>query len=371
MLELNKETNWLHHSPSGLGIPLYENLLFALHLLRSKNKDKFLVGKDLIDRIFPFESGGNFPLYLHHYPTCYHKWQMVDLLVPFYWMIKEFPFLHLRERVEPLIQSALALEELPPAVEFKRDCILNAFGYDRQLSIPKAANEDDLFDILTAIQLVDIPQDDFWKQVHWSTELRRVIGPTLRQCGYEKELTLLERALRGETAVCPKTLPLLLVENGSFAPNQSNSHRNHGPFIDYWGDSHRLHSLSLVTKLNTEGLVVTYPVEVPPLDRTEEAGEVALYLDSSVETIFRINEKPGICFGLNDVCRIKRPEKELSLKFELLEGHGEFLAHISKGNRPGQVLKDGEAYDWVITLRTLRRGPCRLNIHLEEIKKGE
>lgn len=370
MLELNKETNWLHHSPSGLGIPLYENLLFALQHLRSKNKDKFLVGKDLIDRIFPFQAGGNFPLYLHHYPTCYHKWQMVDLLVPFYWMIKEFPFLHLREKIEPLIQNALALEGLPPTIEFKRNCVLNAFGYSLPLSIPKTANEDELFEILTALQIVDTPQEDFWNQVNWSNDLRRVIGPTLRQRGYEKELTLLERALKGETAVCPKTLPLLLVENGQFTPKECVKSSHH-TFIDYWGDSNRLHSLSLSTKLNTEGLLVTYPDEVPPLDRTDEAGELSLYLDSSVETTFRINGRPGICFGLNDVCRIKRPERELSLKFELLEGHGEFLAHISKGNRPGQVLKDGEAYDWVITLRTLRRGPCRLNICLEEIRKGE
>jgi hypothetical protein len=372
MLELNKETNWLHHSNTGVGIPLYENVLYALHLMRSKNKDKFLVGKDLIERVFPFQVDGNFPKYLHSYPRCYHKWQMVDLLVPFFYMINEFEFAlpHLREQIEPLLQAAISLEDLPGPTHFKRACLLNAFGLCSELpTIPQCANEEDLFEVLLGLQLVDVSQDDFRKQINWSMELERIITPDVRQKGYEKEFSLIELALRKKEADSADTLPLILVQNLEFSPPQTLQTQ---PLIRYWGSPQKSHSLSLWTKhLIDENFVVNYPDLVPPLDRTDDAGEIALYLDASQETTFRVNERPTISFTPGDVCRINTPLKEFALSFELLDGQGEFRAHISKGNRPSQILKTGEAYDWAITLRTLRRGPCRLKVHLEEIKKEE
>jgi hypothetical protein len=85
--------------------------------------------------------------------------------------------------------------------------------------------------------------------------------------------------------------------------------------------------------------------------------EACMYCDFSEETEIFINGQKGTTFWLGDLVEIRVPEKIIELKFDLVEGVGDFCGHIFRANRPSQVCKGHEAYDWQIGLRTLRRSP--------------
>ncbi len=53
-------------------IPVYENLLFALALLRMQTVSNILEAKTLFGKILAFQNleTGNFPRYIHEYPAC-------------------------------------------------------------------------------------------------------------------------------------------------------------------------------------------------------------------------------------------------------------------------------------------------------------
>jgi hypothetical protein len=76
-------------------IPVMENLLFALVLLRTKATDMALEAKGIIDRLLYFqnqhqpESQGNFPVYLHEFPACRDPYLAIHLLAPFYWILAD------------------------------------------------------------------------------------------------------------------------------------------------------------------------------------------------------------------------------------------------------------------------------------------
>lgn len=76
-------------------IPFYENLLFALALLRTKMVEQINEAKELIEKLLSFEivkdpSKGLFPYYLHEYPICKTSYLDVQLLAPFYWILRGF-----------------------------------------------------------------------------------------------------------------------------------------------------------------------------------------------------------------------------------------------------------------------------------------
>lgn len=81
----------IHHT-----IPLYENILFALALMRSFSGGNFSEGKKLLERLLDFqsqhsyESRGNFPIYIHEYPSCHSFHSGAHILPALYWIYKDF-----------------------------------------------------------------------------------------------------------------------------------------------------------------------------------------------------------------------------------------------------------------------------------------
>ena len=67
-------------------IPLYENFLFALALLRFRTSDSMNEGKKILEQLLSFQVDGNFPIYLHEYPRCYDRFQSMSILPVFYWL---------------------------------------------------------------------------------------------------------------------------------------------------------------------------------------------------------------------------------------------------------------------------------------------
>lgn len=99
----SKQTSYIHyhysenyfegrHDP----IPVLENALFALALLRSRLVESIQEAKGLLKRLLLFQNlqegefKGQFPLYLHEYPSCQDWFASLPLLTPFYWILKQF-----------------------------------------------------------------------------------------------------------------------------------------------------------------------------------------------------------------------------------------------------------------------------------------
>lgn len=71
------------------------NMLYVLHLLRTKERPNMEQGLKNLERLLFFQSSlasfeGNFPIYLHHYPYCERQFELIDCLLPLYWIHHEF-----------------------------------------------------------------------------------------------------------------------------------------------------------------------------------------------------------------------------------------------------------------------------------------
>lgn len=89
-------------------IPLYENGLFVLALLRSRLVENMNEAMELLDKLLNFQvrqgkDEGNFPIYVHDYPFCYDSEIGIRLIAPFYWILKQFGHvlgLELKQKLE-------------------------------------------------------------------------------------------------------------------------------------------------------------------------------------------------------------------------------------------------------------------------------
>jgi hypothetical protein len=96
-------------------IPIVENFLFALALLRSKTADNIQEAKLLIDKLLHFQSqhdpitAGNFPIYLHEFPACKDRYLGAQILPIFYWIIQQFHTVLGQELSQRLEKASKAL----------------------------------------------------------------------------------------------------------------------------------------------------------------------------------------------------------------------------------------------------------------------
>ena len=130
-----------------------------------------------------------------------------------------------------------------------------------------------------------------------------------------------------------------------------------------WGGS-QLHSFVLphidqntkVTAHEGKTFLFDLPEEV---DQTHnDLFEIIFYCSVSPDVSLTINGEKGTVFFLKDQIEIRSPNQTIFLRFELTKGTGDFRGHLFYGNRPSQTkVKNHQAYDWQIALRTLRRSP--------------
>jgi hypothetical protein len=88
-------------------IPIYENLLFALALMRMQTAANIQEAKILFSRVLEFQNSetGNFPRYLHEYPECRDRYSSVHVLAPIYWALKGFRKVLGKELIEKINDS--------------------------------------------------------------------------------------------------------------------------------------------------------------------------------------------------------------------------------------------------------------------------
>lgn len=211
-------------------IPIVENFLFALSLLRTKISARVQEARDLIQKLLPFKVGGNFPIYLHEYPNCRDRYLSVQVLVPLYWMQKRFFLVlgndlrhQLNEVAKELLQQSMEShqeKEAPFQVAIKIAASLKAFGALWQQSdmekqgdaflevLCKQSQQEDfgtwyspsyVGETLAALQMVyqdleNSPWKHFWDYVKstWNDKAFAYAGPSVheRQWDLEPKTTL-------------------------------------------------------------------------------------------------------------------------------------------------------------------------------------
>lgn len=115
-----------------------------------------------------------------------------------------------------------------------------------------------------------------------------------------------------------------------------------------------------ISSLENEG-VFSIDFTYPKIDIQEkkENSELNFYLFRNKDLQIFVDRKKATIFKLSEKLFIETLDRTLEISFSIVKGNGEVLGAISMGNRPSQMhskaVSDYEAFDWKISLRTLRR----------------
>jgi hypothetical protein len=329
-------------------IPLYENFCFALALFRQKTAESVSLGKELIAKLLAFQTEeGNFPTFLHDFPRCYDFHMSLKIAPILIYLLRLFPTIlgDLKPKIEAALAKTLAKPPQKPLFENR---------YRACCGLPLVAVDTSSFSALD------------WTEWLITAQLA---GETHLTLPYDSSLQLLQVPTRLEVQEKgeprPNPIEWLLAE-GQYSARHLRDHPHQllsaplfpisytqAPLLDtsytrYWKGS-TLHSLY------GQGSIFDLPEGVE-LGRSD-LFEVSFFSDISEETQLFINGKKATSFRLGDSIEIQTPTLTLTLRFELTEGEGDFCGHVFRANRPTQIMKGYEAYDWQIGLRTLRRSP--------------
>lgn len=236
----SSQTGFVHHHERPLDdttretIPLYENLLFALSLLRSYKAEFRHEGTQLLTKLLAFqisqaEQKGAFPIYVHEYPHCRDLIAQIRLLPIFYFLLHALPVpLHgtIRAHVEQAgkllmhaLENVLPLE-LPIGLGMQWSAAFFLLGkeyHEKEWSTKGAAalsewqtrakdvdapfffQPKQIAELLVSLQMLysniqKSPWHFFWTRIsdYWHTGLAAYVGPHIHahQAQEEPEVTL-------------------------------------------------------------------------------------------------------------------------------------------------------------------------------------
>ncbi len=394
-------TGFLHlflDRPGGDTIPIYENFCFALALIRQRTAEGVSEGKDLLERLYAFQaSEGNFPVYLHDYPRCWNSLQPLRIAPLLRMLLKHFSHVigseckektaHALDRMLSFIEAHRKRKELQPMWERRYQALL---GNSVAITLPQSA-EEWAQELITA----DLLGIDSGAERLIHPNLGVYIGPGAEEAQerFKPKPTLLEwwmnmsssqlHPLQIELGALPDpqdlSPKLWSGEIGGWQVRQTpefslgfsenaSGEKEKNLLRWIWAGSHGLHSLSIPGFSGCQRIEESATGAIIYFDLPQEFDvshndliESALYCNLSPETeLFVANEKATV-FGLGDSLEIRTPALTFELQFEMTAGSGEFCGQISRSNRPLQMCCKGEdlysAFDWKISLRTLRRTP--------------
>jgi len=436
------ETRFVHycyHSDSKDTIPTRENFCFALALLRSRAADNIQEAKELLERLLSYQVEGNFPIYLHEYPTCYDRWRAAEILPSMIWIIRGFHHVlgkSLKGKIEKSIRETVVhclanLEDrtVEDIMSLRVGCSTLAAGryFEDQEWVQKGAEvvekistkeavpswfiSEKLGHQLASLNLIDI-DPRLWNHCRglYHETLGVYCGPHLseRQWGIYPEPNLFNLYM-GDKHSCEELCPAYLLGalihptdkqqggQSQFSDSLEGRHwevirsddwsvslieqndvltpvenKTFSPVYMIWESEKELQSLvaqggNVVQSRfdRTDHEIVWTFVLGPeadndhPKDRVElvffcTRGENRVTVDDKRATVFKLGEKVNI---ESEICS--------SLEFTLEKGEGDFTGHLSFGNRLSQIDSRGEALDWKIALRSVRRSAeCVIKVKL-------
>lgn len=357
------ETGFIHDA-SHTTIPLYENFNWALALFKTRTQEGVQEAKRLLAALLPFQnSEGEFPVNLHEYPVAHDHFLGAHLFFPLYWIQHDFNTVLGPELGEKLQSSIHALvEALKRRYEEKKPQGIIA------LKVGAVVGDDTILksakvDFSSSNQIVDLelcrdlgvpylPTPHFWLGTSYK-EPQEGFEPAVTlldlMMGTERESELTLHHL-GAALIRRSLIPAKLIEDGGYVVSELKAGHYLYRFIT---KSHgKLESLVLTVGHIKEASYSAYEGGVRfqlrlSGDFEERPREIELFVNRGVKL-------SGSTFRLDETVTAQFEKVALKLTFTLLEGEGNFIGHVSHGNRPSQTLK-GEAFDQVLSLRTLRR----------------
>ncbi len=325
-------------------IPIYENFCFAFSLFRQKTIESVKEGKELIEKLLAFQVDGQFPVHLHDYPRCY-DFQMSLKIAPL--------CIHLLRLFSPV------LGDLKPKLE----------AFIAHLKAPEKPSWENRYRACKNLPL--LPEENV---TDWTEHLitAQLAGQTHFSIPYDElTQTLLPNEIQEKNEPRPTPIEWLLAE-GNYTPRLLRDHPQQllcAPLfpITFTAIPHTAASFRLIWKGATIHSLIAksliFDLEEVELGRND-LFEAVLYTDISPETELFVNGRKATSFQLGDTVTIQTPTKTIQVIFELTRGVGDFCGHIFRANRPEQITKGYETYDWQIGLRTLRRSPqAQIQIH--------
>lgn len=319
-------------------IPLFENLCYCLALFRTHALDHVQEAKERLSHLLHFRyEDGRFPIYLHQYPKVTGSYRTA---YPLY-LIDHYFAKVIGEPLRSKIRDHLTLPLPPEMITSSKEAGL--------LALHRSCLGESIE-----------PLKEFWDPT-----LQCYIGPLgeERQRQGEMETTLFDLFMGSSPRILkphPVHLHAALVTTGEKEGSPAHAHlpepvgKGYHLFRHLWEERDLLHTLVCQDKaMKREEMTFLYPTEVPD---EKNRNELTFYTNRYEEKTVLINGEKGTIFHLGDKITIQTPNKTVTLVFHLVEGEGDFLGQLSFGNRPAQIeTHDYTAYDWKISLRTLRR----------------
>jgi len=391
-------------------IPVLENFLYAASLLRSKTAENITEGKAHLEKLLSFQTEAGFPVYLHEYPQVKDRVLSFHLYALLQGIESEFHTVlgsDLKRKIEQALaklqsncQTALADFQVPLIAQVRLAAAQKDHSVLEKLaSTSRYPSQGDLGGILAALfsiypTLSGTPWESFWQEVqrHWHPDTLSYIGEGKQdhQQGFEPQATLLDLVMgliygKGSKRSLGETPHLfqaawlpLIKEKEPVASETPSIQIAENPFRCHWGTPERVHTLvcqggnvrsKQVKRLET-GVEILFELDaLPETEDKEKLREIVFYLDYADAHTIRFNGHSSNTFHLQDPIEISSPPLKATLQFEVVEGSGQWMGHLMRGNRPSQIAAKGanrfQSYDWQIILRTLRRSEnCKIRCRI-------
>ncbi len=366
-------------------IPTIENFSYVYTLFRSKLVENIQEGKTLLDNLLKFEVEGNYPVYLHQFPSCEDTQLSSHLLPIFFYLLKDFKGAlgeMLTDQIEMLTKRIVAYLKGRQDLSKLSSHRLLAFLGECDLSSWHPESPTAWSEWCICAQMIDYPIEEmlpYWDEKHFvftgktKDRLQEGLEPAVTlldlfmgeyyQDFSARSLMLHPSHLRA-SIVHPFTKKDVRIKESSFIALIEEDKRQCLTF--YWGDKSQTHSLTVEAKKGSWKIVQngnhTFQLEYTPEEAflaEEENVECALYVSAHNDVRLTVNDLQATAFHEGDALAINSSLKKIGVRFA--SEKGTWIGHISKGNRSFQKKTEGyAAHDWKIGWKTLRRSPGAL-----------
>lgn len=386
-------------------IPLYENLLYALALCKTKTAEGVQEGKQIVEKILHYQnSEGLFPIYLHEYPVANDRFIAAHILPILALLDKDFQSVWgtrsnelLKIAAKKLIEGSLTtIETMPLHLQVKLIGAAKSLGELTNYLMPSVEEvkiSARQADCLLGLYLASDPQ--FYAllnrmQSEWNPYLERYQGPFYLISFYEgqPEVNLYDLMMAGLHGKVPshfkKDYPGLLQAALLFPLEQKGTEaeskvalsllekkgfeRGEYPFAFQWKNGILLLETSPTVACQHQrienGVKLFLQLnQLPNLDDKERTAEFSFFCPLTLN--IQVNGEKATTFRPHD--RITLEDDAIKMQFIFKSSNGIFQGHILNANIGTEWADFGSkrfnAYQRQLKFRTIaREDPCEIEI---------
>jgi len=341
-------------------IPVYENFLFALLLLRRKKVESVHQARDMLERLLAFEKKGNFPFFLAEYPVCRDKHLPARLHLLFTTMLKSFS--HLLDGVADRLEACLERLDVSAPSVFT---MLLEGDFDAFIASKKWMNPS-----IFGLGFVAFPEQLFdFASSMWNGSSYQGPAWGVFRLGRERETTLFEccmsvflaqnREIPSWSYKTALELAMITPPDKSFKAADVSLDSSDWK-IEQWDNKVAAAALFEPVPAQQAGF---YPLVVGELAFRFPNGNICEFRTNCVTIQKKSSERRlvEVFISRSVVQKVEEtffdPVQGITIgevTLRLVSQECDAIGHLRLGNRPGQLLQTGELFDWVISIDILR-----------------